>query len=242
MPYTLIYKYLNYNTLFTVLFLSYIEEVSKYNINLHNLNYAVFVLDKSLMEDSKWDKDSIDEQYYNNKYNYSKYKYKYNIIKYILLLSRSKGPVYLNLDSLVKLLKLLCKGRNKDIIDFYLKNNINDKFLRDKLNQGLLNLSDNHNENILFNFVFLVKDLNSLLSELKGFNVKGGPQKWRAVCDCLTSNLSITDKCFRSSMYNHYIYYLINNKIPTPLLNKTQFSFKIIQINLENVRWYLTNF
>lgn len=234
MPYTLIYKYLNYNTMFSELLVSYIEEVSKYNINMHNLNNTVFVIDESFKEYSKWDIDSIDEQYFNNKYNYNRHKY--NIIKYILLLSRNKGPMYLNIDNIVKLLLLLYNRCNKDIIDFYLKNNIKDKFLRDKLNKGLLNLSGKHNENIIFNFVFLIKDLNSLLSQLKSLNVNGGPQKWRAECDYISSNLSIIDECFRSSMYNHYLDYHINNILP-PFLNKTHFSFKNIHINLGEVRW-----
>lgn len=56
-------------------------------------------------------------------------------------------------------------------------------------------------KNIVFNFLFLVKDLESFLGKLEDLKVNGGLQSVRAKCSLTDVNLSQFDNCFRKSMY-----------------------------------------
>lgn len=62
------------------------------------------------------------------------------------------------------------------------------------------------NPKILFNLVFLVKDLGSLLDYIRGIGIiiSGGPQKKRDMVNYLELDLSHIDENFINSLYNNY--------------------------------------
>jgi hypothetical protein len=144
------------------------------------------------------------------------------------------GPKYLNVKNMAVLLEKLYKG-DLDVlfeelyVNEYEKEPAYKKYLN--IEDAKVNLRLKHNKNIIFNFVFLIKDLDSLLNNLKHLNVNEGPQKDRGKCNFLNSNLIHIDNAFRNSMYLH------SNLICKSILTPSHFDFKNIHMNLGNVRW-----
>lgn len=228
-PDCLTYSYLRYNTIFTEALVHYIDQFKINNIKFLNLNNRLFVLEDSFLKYSSLER-------YENAYNYLKLnsyyltldnKYKFNLIECLSLLSCNK-PTYLDLKEISEFIHILYNGNNNKIIDFY-KNNSTIEVLKNKWFN--INLNEHFNKNIIFNFFFLVKDLDSLLNKLKSLNmgVNGGPQSKRAMCSLTDANILRIDSCFRQSLY------LGSKSYKTDLTNR-DFHFKNIHINLGSVR------
>ena len=77
--------------------------------------------------------------------------------------------------------------------------------------------------------MFLVKDLNSLLVQLRDLKVNAGPQSERGKCSYLDANLVRVDMALRRSMYLSSKWYNLNPR---------DFYFKNLHMNLGKVRLY----
>lgn len=151
------------------------------NVKRLNLNTTIFVIDEEFKEFSKLNGSEQDYFYSENFESlFINNKVKINQVEYLWLLS-SFGPMYLNTDVMYELIDCLFKGFNNKIINFYNINNFChvDDYIKNLFKEGKykFNIYDKFNNNIIFNFVFLVKDLDSLLNKLKDKKVNGGPQK-----------------------------------------------------------------
>lgn len=101
-----------------------------------------------------------------------------------------------------------------------------------KLDFDSLDIRSNAN-NIVFRFIFLVKDLKSLLRKLEDLNVNAGVQSLRAELNLRQHNLSLFDRGFRNSL-------LYNVQEFAPTVERKNFNFKNIHVNLGHVRSYST--
>ena len=128
----------------------------------------------------------------------------------------------------------LLKPSTKDLIE--------NKVIFDKLKNNVWE-DDKDKYNLLDRFVFIVDNLNSLVSTLKQNNyvVNGGPQAWRAQSDSLMNKISVIDNHFRESLDRHNKYhYGIGNIDSNKIIPASKFSYRNIHINLGNVRYYTT--
>ena len=92
-------------------------------------------------------------------------------------------------------------------------------------------------------FVFVVKDLVSLLSSMenKGFSVNQGPQSFRGRVNSISHELTCIDFDIRKSLYNHYQNHINKKNISvTSNLKRECFSFKNIHNRIGGTRFYST--
>jgi hypothetical protein len=89
--------------------------------------------------------------------------------------------------------------------------------------------------------VFVVDNLSWFLYNIRenGYNINGGPQKFRSQTNSLNNFLSLIDLDFRTSLYNHnqYHYNVLGNLPENWVLSKEELSFTNIHKNLGNTRW-----
>lgn len=99
------------------------------------------------------------------------------------------------------------------------------------------------NLNLVKTNLFVVKDLKPFIKAVneEGYQVNGGPQKWRSQINTINGILINLDQDFRKSLYNHNQYHVKNGSInKRNEISKSKFSFNNIHMNLGNVRWYST--
>jgi len=71
----------------------------------------------------------------------------------------------------------------------------------------------------------------------KGYNINGGPQRYRSKTSSLKSFLTSVDIDFRESLYNHNNYHVMQGNIYEDLyLSRKKFSYKNIHMNISNIR------
>ena len=119
--------------------------------------------------------------------------------------------MFLDVENISNLLHKLYKGDLEYVVKLYwyinyIKNGENKDVaaLVKALKRGggiQFDLYKRHNKKIILNFMFLIKDLKSLLVKLKDLNVNAGPQSERGKCSLLDANLSRFDESFRETMY-----------------------------------------
>ena len=88
--------------------------------------------------------------------------------------------------------------------------------------------------------LFIVNNLSKFLSNIrgKGYNINGGPQRYRSQTNSLNSFLSDLDLDFRESLYNHNNYHVNRGTIrENERLPREKFTYSNIHINIGNVRW-----
>jgi hypothetical protein len=96
---------------------------------------------------------------------------------------------------------------------------------------------------LLKHSLFVVKDLNLLLTKLRDLNytVSRGPINQRSQLNSLSSFLSCVDEDYRNSLYKHHLYRIQNGSIPSgALLSRSKFSFRNIHMNIGKVKYYST--
>jgi hypothetical protein len=233
-PSSLVYSYYNYNTMFTVPLIRYIEGITKLNVKSLGINNSIFVVDKLLEKHTQWDSQSNQEFLRNNtSLILPRYKHFVNVLEYIKLLSM-EGPLYTNMEDMSHLLQHFYFSNLEGVVKYYnhmldlketeqtvtIRNFIKDKTLR-------LHLAPHYNRNIIFHFYFLVTDLDSLLYKLKTLHVSGGPQSNRAKISLTDANLTQMDFAFRKSM--------ALEMAKKYSLNWRAFSFKNIHMNCGNI-------
>lgn len=105
-----------------------------------------------------------------------------------------------------------------------------------------INNQDFSKLNIYNKCIFFVSDITKLkaLLEEKGFTCNQGPQQFRGQINSMFSALSIIDKQFRDSMYNHVSFH--HKIIYGYSMPKSKFSFKNVHINLGSSRFFSSSF
>ncbi len=233
-PHTLVYTAMRYNPIFTPILISYMEEVKKLNVKSLHINNVMFVIDSLFKKYDKWDGNDLQVLLESNILNITPNIYNnLNVIEYLSMLS-SDGPLYLNMSDMEILISALFKDDLNNIMDFYkrgfCKNSFLDSLIKEK--KIKINLSNKYNNNIIFNFVFLVENLDNLLYKLKKLKVNAGPQSQRGIYNLRHNTLSQVDWAFRRSMFLHC------NSFLDEKFCMHHFSFKNIHVNLGNVRSY----
>ena len=239
----LVFSHISYYNNFDKFIINYIENLSEGDISTYNINTTLFVIDNSYSKLSNW---NVNKGFEYNKPNLEKltsgnYEGSLNYIEYLQLLS-GRGPLYINIDIMARMIEHIYNDDFLPIDNLYLKYLFRGSTLAKETVKNIIdngnNVRENMNRNIIFNFIFLVKDLDNLLAKLKDLNVNGGPQKDRARCNLLDSNLCILDNSIRKSMYLHYMTFCIDSEGKRlKLLDNRDFSFKNIHMNLGKVRW-----
>ena len=201
---TLIYKYIKYNNMFDKFIISYINEIQSKSVFMDwDSNNFIFIIDKILNSYNTWDKEYY-KLFINN--NEDIENIPLNLIEYLLIISED-GPKYFDINNMINFINYLYQKDNQKILEYYENRNMPYKY------------SDVYPKNIdnkiISNFIFLVKDIKSLVDKFINININEGPQKWRGQCDLISNNLLMIDKSFRKSMYNHYKkhYNIYNSKI-----------------------------
>lgn len=235
-PDTLIYSYYKYNPIFSYPLVRYLEEITVMDALFMNVNTTIFNIDNSMRDFSRWDRESSSEFYmHNSDYFYGKNnRNKLNLIESIASMSYG-GPMYSSIENLSQVIRYLFEG---DVIKVW---KYSRKFFLDVMGfnveykKGNISLNiRKSNVNAIFNFVFLVKDLDRLKELLKDLKVNEGPQKNRGLCDLSKANLTRNDMGFRKSLY------LSCDTLRTGL-KKRDFSYKNVHMNLGDVRYFSTN-
>lgn len=94
---------------------------------------------------------------------------------------------------------------------------------------------------IINSCLFVVDNLSWFIGNIreKGYNINGGPQKFRSQTNSLNNSLSLIDLYFRTSLYNHnqYHYNVLGNLPENWVLSKEELSFTNIHNNLGNTKW-----
>ncbi len=234
-PDALIYSYYKYSSLFISTLVNYLEECTLQDCTLMNVNAKIFIIDSLL---TKY-RGCIDEtiQYQNMNYLYADNMQKTNLNLVEVLLAMSvNGPIYLDIDGMSKIIYYLSHGYWNTIVDLYKQYFIQQANFKNFYGKTKFKIryKKKYNKNILFNFVFLVKNLDDLIKLLNYTKVNGGPQKHRAHCNLLDFNLTRIDIGFRNSMYIYFY------KLGAPIVKK-DFSFNNVHMNLGGVRYISTN-
>lgn len=97
---------------------------------------------------------------------------------------------------------------------------------------------------LLKNCLFVVKDINVIISELKecGININKGPASQRDTLNSMSGMLYTWDLNFRGSLHKTVRYSVETGIIPGKVvLPKSKFSFSNIHMRLGNVRYYSTS-
>ena len=114
----------------------------------------------------------------------------------------------------------------------------------EKLFNNLKDVEVEKSFNIINGCVFVVKDLNLFIQNLraKGLLVNCGPQPQRGQVNSITNFLSCLDQDFRRVLYNHNNYHVRSGNIDRRfLLTRDKFSFKNIHLNIGRVHYYSTS-
>jgi hypothetical protein len=85
--------------------------------------------------------------------------------------------------------------------------------------------------------LFVVNDLDLFLKGIrrKGYNINGGPKKYRTELNAQKSFLSAIDMDFRESLYNHNNYHAMKGYIPENYyLPREKFSYKNIHMDISS--------
>jgi hypothetical protein len=93
---------------------------------------------------------------------------------------------------------------------------------------------------IINSCLFVVNDLNKFLGDIrkKGYNINGGPQRYRAETNSLSSFLSSVDTDFRESLYSHNCYHVDKGTIrESEWLPKEKFSYRNIHMIIKGKKW-----
>lgn len=228
----LTYSYLWYNSIFIKLLLHYIEKLKMLDGKLLNVNNMLFVIDKLLLNYNTID-DYSDFPNWNLNYVYKDNLFKLNLVEIISVFTNNE-PTYASSEEILYILDALHKGYNAELVDFLTKNsNILDLYKKEIIT---LNKKKNYNNNIIFSFFFLVKDLEGLrdnLKALKKVDSNGGPQRKRGMCNLTDFNVLNVDNGFRRSLF-------LNSTLFNSRLTERDFSIKNIHINLGKIRWHST--
>ena len=235
-PDTLIYSYYKYNPIFSYPLVRYLEVITKMEVQLMNTETTIFNIDHSLINFASWNSEFSREfflmnfEYFHGKEN----RNKLNLVESIASLSY-EGPMYTSIENLSYVIRFLFEGNVFKVWEYYLKYFINIPGFKEGYEKGEIKINlRKSNKNAIFNFVFLVRDLDGLKKLLKDLKINCGPQKNRGQINFSMANLTRIDTGFRKSMY------LYNNTIGAGL-EKRDFSFKNIHMNLGNVRYFSTN-
>ena len=211
---TLIYKYLDYNDIFTPSLISFIEEIHKTDPCFFPYHSQFFIADKNFISLSLW------EKIYKN---ISTYPCDFDPDNFIqTLLSHRTGPLYLDIEQISDFIEILYRQDNIKFMNLITKYEDELSIFKNQL-PDTLNTPINFNSNKLQNYLFLVKDKATLLTKFKDLNVNKGVQKKRGAITLIESTLGSVDECFRKSLYSH-VKQIANYKY----VNFNRFSFKNI--------------
>lgn len=226
---TLMYSYFRYDENFIPFLIDYIHKL--HEMDVKNLG-SVFLLCNSIKENIGLSTFNPTICYENNKkyFNQNIFLNKLDALNFLKL-----GPLYLNNKEILDWIDYLYTGVVG--VDFLL-NTVCDKFsppyFDNKIKGAILkNAFQNqkvYNKQFIFNFIFLVKDIESFKENLKKYKLNGGPQKDRAKSSFLKADLYSLDTSFRKSLY---ISLILNNFNVKP----QDFTYKNIHINLGDVRF-----
>lgn len=132
--------------------------------------------------------------------------------------------IYLLVDLAIKrnyleFLNLIYNGKYKLLFEKWIEANNQDKV-------SIINSS-----------LFVISDLNLFIEGIrdKGYNINGGPQRYRSQMSSLKSFLASVDIDFRESLYNHNNYHVMyGNLYENYSLSREKFSYKNIHMNISN--------
>lgn len=239
---TLIYNYVEYNSIFKKCFYIYtlLEQMSlliHYNNNIGSKNY--FIIEDKLIKDESNYNINIEEEFFSRELrrkNSEKYDFPINIIDLLKILTKGKLFSY-NYKDLSYFLHLMYNRDISGLLNLIPSNDLAE------------NLKDTTKEyfgksillNPLSRLIFVVSDLEKFLLEVRnsGFkNLNQGPQKHRGSGSYINYTLTNLDRDFRIAMYKHNTHFHLNGR--ANYIHKNKFSYKNIHINLGNKRWYST--
>ena len=231
-PDCLVYSYYEYNPNFAKFIVNYMENICELDIRRFNLNATVFVMQEHLKKLSFWNEETESEFIKNMSKTIGVKNTKiFNLMHYLLFTS-CRGSLALSIEDISNLLMNLYEKKTYNIMDIFNKFNYPGEHT-DVKGDYKTYIRENSSDNIIFNFVFLVQDLDFLLNNIKklGINVNAGPQSSRGRCSFSDYKLSILDYAIRRSMY---LYCNLNNENS---LDESPFDFRNIHMNLGKVNW-----
>jgi len=141
-----------------------------------------------------------------------------------------------------KIVDLVNLALNKESLTFlnYIYNFTYQSLFEEWISSINSNYDKNNNISIINGCLFVVTDLELFLKDIrnKGYNINGGPQKFRAQANSMNSFLISLDIDFRNSLYNHNRYHVESGNINENLIiSKDKFSFRNIHMNMGNIGW-----
>ena len=253
----LVYNSVYYDELFTSFMLKFLlcnyESHERRSYNSYKNNF--FVLDPNVLGSNTDNdlllkvKDYFKHTYYKTIHDIHINIYQlgiYNTYDYFRYLSKVKDTMLLGDNN--KMSRLIEQALQKNLKGFL--NEITDNYFKTVENR-LKHDTANNNFNMINRCIFVIRDLDSLLTFLRNnrLDVIAGPKNLRDCINSLTSCLSLFDSDFRYALYTHNLYHSSQSSfsqdpslgasyIGVKKLGISKFSFKNIHMNLGNARYY----